>query len=233
MLKSFSSVLIHLQISRTSSVLWRGRETGVWQETYVRSLLWQILQNISHNTSENSLFSLLKKRKKKSSSSEKFLYTMKPWLMILSSFCWKITWQEKHILPVVEPDPATVEYMMVSTLEIWHMGKVFKLLLSQRNAITYKEVCFQYIHFLERRPIQFFTYSWKALYTSGKNKQNPYHSVLMIDLLNKEKNKHPQQLLAWNQFHFKQKWKHSECIKYSMPDCMMLSNRSTSSSPQK
>lgn len=47
--------------------------------------------------------------------------------MILSSFCWKITWQEKHILPVVEPDPATVEYMMVSTLEIWHMDKVFKL----------------------------------------------------------------------------------------------------------
>lgn len=96
-----------------------------------------------------------------------------------------------------------------------------------------KKSVFNIYVFLKDVQIQFFIYSWKALYTSGKNKQNPYHSMLMIDLLNKEKNKHPQQLLAWNQFHFKQKWKHSECIKYSMPDCMTLSNRSTSSFPQK
>lgn len=59
-----------------------------------------------------------------------------------------------------------------------------------------KKSVFNIYVFLKDVQIQFFIYSWKALYTSGKNKQNPYHSMLMIDLLNKEKNKHPQQLLA-------------------------------------
>lgn len=72
------------------------------------------------------------------------------------------------------------------------------------------------MYFLERHPIQFLTCSWKVLCTSGKNKQPPYRSLLMTDLLTKEENKHLQQQLAQNQFNFQQKWKHSNCIKCSM-----------------